>query len=158
MDDAAEAYRIATAHGGVGVAPPTTRTDAASGTSLTWSEVQLYGDCVLRFVSGDYEVGACVRAFVSVWVWWWWWFRSLCFDPEGSRVPAVLVTPELQPRRPSIHSLQHPPATATPPRPWSFPRACRRAPSSPATSPWKTRPKSPTACSAWTMRWATCQS
>ncbi|EFN58665.1 hypothetical protein CHLNCDRAFT_20078 [Chlorella variabilis] len=65
VDDAAEAYRIATAHGGVGVAPPTTRTDAASGTSLTWSEVQLYGDCVLRFVSGDYE-GAFIPGYQPV--------------------------------------------------------------------------------------------
>lgn len=31
VDDAAEAYRISTAHGGVGVRPPVTLRDAASG-------------------------------------------------------------------------------------------------------------------------------
>jgi 4-hydroxyphenylpyruvate dioxygenase len=56
VNDAAEAFRISTENGGVPVAAPVTRSDPASGTSLTWAEIKLYGDCVLRFVSGDFQV------------------------------------------------------------------------------------------------------
>ncbi|KAL4451461.1 hypothetical protein ABPG75_007123 [Micractinium tetrahymenae] len=55
VDDAAEAFRISTENGGVGVQPPVTLKDEATGASLTFAEIKLYGDCVLRFVSGDYE-------------------------------------------------------------------------------------------------------
>jgi 4-hydroxyphenylpyruvate dioxygenase len=55
VNDAAEAFRISTENGGVPVAAPVTRSDPASGTSLTWAEIKLYGDCVLRFVSGDFQ-------------------------------------------------------------------------------------------------------
>ncbi|PRW55993.1 4-hydroxyphenylpyruvate dioxygenase [Chlorella sorokiniana] len=55
VDDAAEAYRISTANGGIGVRPPATLKDEATGQTSTYAEVKLYGDCVLRFVSGDYE-------------------------------------------------------------------------------------------------------
>ncbi|PSC69061.1 4-hydroxyphenylpyruvate dioxygenase [Micractinium conductrix] len=65
VDDAAEAYRISTSRGGVGVRPPVTCADAATGTSLTFSEIKLYGDCVLRFVSGDYE-GAYIPGYTVV--------------------------------------------------------------------------------------------
>jgi hypothetical protein len=58
VDDAAEAFRISTSRGGDPVSPPWTRTDAASGTSCTCAEIRLYGDCVLRFVSGGFQVGA----------------------------------------------------------------------------------------------------
>jgi hypothetical protein len=60
VDDAAEAYRIATENGGVGVRPPVTLTDAGSGQRQMLAEIKLYGDCVLRFVSGDFEVGGWV--------------------------------------------------------------------------------------------------
>ena len=64
MDDAAEAIRISTENGAAPVRPPVTLRDDATGAALVFSEIKLYGDCVLRFVSGDYEVrgrgeGAC---------------------------------------------------------------------------------------------------
>ena len=41
----------------------------AQGTSLTFSEIKLYGDCVLRFVSGDYEVSCgLVQWGVAEWL------------------------------------------------------------------------------------------
>ncbi|KAI3436403.1 hypothetical protein D9Q98_005820 [Chlorella vulgaris] len=55
VDDAAEAFRISTSRGGDPVSPPWTRTDATSGTSCTCAEIRLYGDCVLRFVSGGFQ-------------------------------------------------------------------------------------------------------
>eukprot|EP00887_Chlorella_sp_A99_P002914 scaffold6.g2914.t1 len=57
VEDAAEAYRISVEHGAVGVTPPETLLDEATGTSAVVSEVVLYkgGDCLLRFVSGSYE-------------------------------------------------------------------------------------------------------
>lgn len=55
--DAAEAYRISVEHGAVGVTKPQTLRDAASGQELVVSEVKAYGDCVMRFVSGSFEVG-----------------------------------------------------------------------------------------------------
>ena len=38
------------------VQPPTTLADAASGTEQTVAEVALYGDVVMRFVSGSFQV------------------------------------------------------------------------------------------------------
>ncbi|KAI7838946.1 hypothetical protein COHA_007305 [Chlorella ohadii] len=55
VDDAAEAYHMSTANGGIGVRTPVTLTDEATGQTCTYAEVKLYGDCVLRFVSGSYE-------------------------------------------------------------------------------------------------------
>ena len=45
--------------------PPFTLTDAGSGQRQVLAEIKLYGDCVLRFVSGDYEVGVWVRGWVG---------------------------------------------------------------------------------------------
>jgi len=58
VDDAADAYAQCTTNGGVGVLPPTRLADCKGGAGggATISEVKLYGDVVLRFVSGDYEV------------------------------------------------------------------------------------------------------
>lgn len=81
VEDAADAYEEATANGGVGVLPPTRLEDVEGGAGggAVISEVKLYGDVVLRFVSGDYrvrpvlcdsvyatsvEVGLCVHAAV----------------------------------------------------------------------------------------------
>ena len=69
MDDAAEAYRISTENGGVGVRPPVTLADAGSGQRQVLAEVKLYGDCVLRFVSGAYEVGGRVGEWAGVGGW-----------------------------------------------------------------------------------------
>ncbi|GAB4813284.1 hypothetical protein N2152v2_000330 [Parachlorella kessleri] len=55
VEDAAEAYRMATANGGIGVTEPQTLTDGASGQEMVVSEIQLFGDCLLRFVSGGFQ-------------------------------------------------------------------------------------------------------
>lgn len=64
VDDAAAAYAAATAHGGVGVLPPTPLAecdegangaqDGKGGAGAVIAEVKLYGDVVLRFVSGGH--------------------------------------------------------------------------------------------------------
>lgn len=68
VDDAAEAYAQATANGGAGVLPPTAIADCEGGAggSAVVSEVKLYGDVVLRFVSGDYKVGG-QRHLAGLW-------------------------------------------------------------------------------------------
>ena len=57
MADAADAYAKATANGAIGKLEPTTLRDEASSTEQVVSEVHLYGDVVLRFVSGAFQVG-----------------------------------------------------------------------------------------------------
>ena len=57
MDDARQAYETATANGAEGVQPPTELRDSASGTEALVSEIRAYGDCVLRFISGSFQVG-----------------------------------------------------------------------------------------------------
>ncbi|DAZ96141.1 TPA: hypothetical protein N0F65_008720 [Lagenidium giganteum] len=52
---AKQAYEVATKNGGVGVLPAKVMTDEASGKTMTISEVKMYGDCVLRFVSGNFD-------------------------------------------------------------------------------------------------------
>ncbi len=44
------------ANGGIGVLPPTTLRDDATGTEQVVSEVVAYGDVVLRYVSGSFQV------------------------------------------------------------------------------------------------------
>jgi 4-hydroxyphenylpyruvate dioxygenase len=56
VSDAAAAYETSVANGGRGVLPPTRIADTATGTTQLVSEVELYGDVVLRFVSGEYKV------------------------------------------------------------------------------------------------------
>ncbi|GFR45369.1 hypothetical protein Agub_g6744 [Astrephomene gubernaculifera] len=55
VDDARTAYEVSVAHGGRGVLPPLELTDPASGASQTVAEVALYGDVVLRYVSGGFS-------------------------------------------------------------------------------------------------------
>ncbi|KDD74142.1 hypothetical protein H632_c1538p1, partial [Helicosporidium sp. ATCC 50920] len=55
VDDAAEAFRIATENGAVAMQSPVVLEDASGAGKLTVSEVKLYGDVALRFVSGDYH-------------------------------------------------------------------------------------------------------
>ena len=43
-------------HGAIAVQEPLTLRDQATATEQTVAEVLLYGDCVLRFVSGNCEV------------------------------------------------------------------------------------------------------
>ncbi len=54
--DAGTAFEAAVAHGATAVQPPTTLADEASGTEQTVAEVALYGDVVMRFVSGSFRV------------------------------------------------------------------------------------------------------
>ncbi|MEW5303742.1 MAG: hypothetical protein WDW36_006402 [Sanguina aurantia] len=54
VDDARLAYEIAVKHGGKSVLEPLVLEEKADGGSLTVAEVALYGDVVLRFVSGSF--------------------------------------------------------------------------------------------------------
>lgn len=56
VEDAAEAHRQATAHGARSVLEPKVLEDEASSTEQVIAEVELYGDVVLRFVSGSFPV------------------------------------------------------------------------------------------------------
>lgn len=56
MADAKEAYEQSTAHGAIGVTPPAVLRDDASATEQVIAEILMYGDCLLRFVSGSYQV------------------------------------------------------------------------------------------------------
>lgn len=53
--DAAQAYEISTANGAIGVQPPVTLTDEEAGTSLVYSEIKVYGDVNIRWMSGDFK-------------------------------------------------------------------------------------------------------
>jgi len=53
--DSEEAFRLSVANGGVPVLPPVTLTDKATGGTSTISEVKLYGDVVLRYISGEFK-------------------------------------------------------------------------------------------------------
>ncbi|PNW79051.1 hypothetical protein CHLRE_09g399030v5 [Chlamydomonas reinhardtii] len=55
VDDAKTAYEVSVAHGAKGVLPPVELRDEASGTSQVISEVLLYGEVVLRYVSGSFQ-------------------------------------------------------------------------------------------------------
>lgn len=55
VTDAAEAYHLSTSNGAIGVLPPTTLKDAKSGGSMCISEIQMFGDTVIRWISsGDF--------------------------------------------------------------------------------------------------------
>lgn len=81
VGDAKIAYEESVKNGGVGVLAPKTLTDAATGKSIVLSEVKLYGDVVIRWVSGDFdgpfvpgyetvESGPDVRLLVSIFICW----------------------------------------------------------------------------------------
>ena len=55
--DTKQAFEASVAHGAVAVQSPTILRDEASGKEQTVAEILLYGDCVLRFVSGSFTVG-----------------------------------------------------------------------------------------------------
>ncbi|CAK4066295.1 unnamed protein product [Aphanomyces euteiches] len=55
VDDAAVAYDVSVKNGAISVMAPMTTKDETTGETLTFSEVQLYGDVVLRYVSGNYS-------------------------------------------------------------------------------------------------------
>jgi hypothetical protein len=61
VDDAEAAYNTSVQHGAVSVLAPVTLTDEPTGTTQVIAEVKLYGDVVLRFISGSFKVS---REFV----------------------------------------------------------------------------------------------
>ena len=56
MKDAEQAHAAALSHGARSILSPVTLTDPTTGQQQTVAEVVLYGDVVLRLVSGPYEV------------------------------------------------------------------------------------------------------
>jgi len=56
VDDARQAFETATANGAEGMLPPMELRDSNGGGVALVSEIRAYGDCVLRFVSGDFQV------------------------------------------------------------------------------------------------------
>eukprot|EP00798_Chlamydomonas_sp_ICE-L_P025336 gene25336-10993_t len=60
VDDADDAFQQSVANGALPVLPPYKSIDATSGQEQTISEVSLYGDVVLRYVSGQFEL--CIEA------------------------------------------------------------------------------------------------
>lgn len=55
VDDARQAFEESVANGGKAVRPPITLQDPSGGSAVL-SEVALYGDVVLRYISGDWQV------------------------------------------------------------------------------------------------------
>ena len=55
VEDAREAYERSVENGARSALPPTELHDSETGTSQTVAEVELYGDVVLRYVSGSYQ-------------------------------------------------------------------------------------------------------
>lgn len=55
VECAKTAYEISVANGAVGVLEPTTLTDKVTGKSCVISEIQLFGDGVIRWISGDFD-------------------------------------------------------------------------------------------------------
>jgi hypothetical protein len=58
VGDATQAYEVSVANGAKGVRPPTKLQDGSGGSAIV-SEVLLYGDVVLRYISGKWEVRCC---------------------------------------------------------------------------------------------------
>eukprot|EP00877_Chromochloris_zofingiensis_P009722 jgi/Chrzof1/5002/Cz15g08050.t1 len=55
VDDAREAHELSVMNGAVDVLQPVKLTDTETGSSEVVSEVKLYGDVVMRFISGNYK-------------------------------------------------------------------------------------------------------
>ena len=55
VKDAAEAFTLSTTAGAVAVTPPYTTVDKVTSKSLTISEIKLFGDSLIRWVSGDFD-------------------------------------------------------------------------------------------------------
>lgn len=54
--DAKQAFEASVANGAIPVQSPTVLQGEADTGEQVIAEVSLYGDCVLRFISGDYQV------------------------------------------------------------------------------------------------------
>lgn len=64
VKDAAEAYRLSTENGAIGVTPPVTMEDK-DGSKVIVSEIVMYGDVVLRFVQLDAYQGSFLPGYVK---------------------------------------------------------------------------------------------
>ena len=85
VDDARQAFEVSTANGAEGVLPPTELQDCNSNTSAVVSEVRAYGDCVLRFISGTFQVGQ-PRCYVP---------PSMLMEPYPAQLAIRLACPVL---------------------------------------------------------------
>jgi 4-hydroxyphenylpyruvate dioxygenase len=65
VGDAAEAYNTSVKFGAVGIMVPRKVIDHSTNTSITLSEIQLFGDVVIRFLSGTFT-GPALPNYVSV--------------------------------------------------------------------------------------------
>lgn len=65
VEDAADAHNKATANGAISRLEPVTLKDEETGTEQVVSEVLLYGDVILRFVSGSYQ-GPFLAGYTAV--------------------------------------------------------------------------------------------
>ena len=81
VEDARHAFEVSTANGAEGVLPPTELRDSASSTTAVVSEIRAYGDCVLRFISGDFQVDSA-SAYLLVYT-----VGAVSFWPSSAAVP-----------------------------------------------------------------------
>lgn len=65
VEDARQAHDVSVAHGARSVLPPQELADAASGTAQVVAEVALYGDVVLRYISGTFQARSRTPAMVQ---------------------------------------------------------------------------------------------
>lgn len=65
VDDAKEAYTISTSKGAIGKLEPTELVDAKTGQVCVISEIQMFGDTVIRWISGNYT-GTFLPKYESV--------------------------------------------------------------------------------------------
>ena len=53
--DASEAFEISTSNGAIGVLPPQSLTDKSTGATMVISEIKMFGDVVIRWLSGSFS-------------------------------------------------------------------------------------------------------
>ena len=142
--DAAAAFQAATSGGAIAVQSPLTLHDEATGTSQCVAEVKLYGDVVLRFVSGSYKV----QPMVCTGILW-----SPINGSTAHLIRAALAC-RWNSAAPAGSVLQ---TASTPALKAQLQQACLecRGLTWQGTSMW-TPPPSRMASSGWTMLWATC--
>ena len=65
VGDAKKAYEESVKHGGISVLEPKVLKDAKTGKQTVIAEIKLYGDVVMRFVSGNFD-GPFLPGYESV--------------------------------------------------------------------------------------------
>lgn len=84
VKDATEAFTLSTAAGAVAVTTPYTTTDKVSGKSMTMSEIKLFGDSVIRWVSGDFDGKLSLLLSLSLCYHWYHTYDYDDTDPNTS--------------------------------------------------------------------------